>query len=186
MFWHQAGAPPCDLLQIPAAKRIALGINCVSQERRIFSQLTVEENLHIARQAVEESEAMNSSDIYRLFPQLFVLRQAKGVALSEENQHQLALASALVTRPRLLILDEPTRGTGQAYIHKLGNLIVRLSRAWHHHYARGAEPAVHSSGRRLLLLVTSWPQRGSRANNTIQRPANQRLVDARDKTLRSI
>ncbi|HHG9064710.1 TPA: ABC transporter ATP-binding protein [Citrobacter freundii] len=127
MFWHQAGAPPCDLLQIPAAKRIALGINCVSQERRIFSQLTVEENLHIARQAVEESEAMNSSDIYRLFPQLFVLRQAKGMALSEENQHQLALASALVTRPRLLILDEPTRGTGQAYIHKLGNLIVRLS-----------------------------------------------------------
>lgn len=112
MFWHQAGAPPCDLLQIPAAKRIALGINCVSQERRIFSQLTVEENLHIARRAVEESEAMNSSDIYRLFPQLFVLRQAKGVALSEENQHQLALASALVTRPRLLILDEPTRGTG--------------------------------------------------------------------------
>ncbi|MFO6454585.1 hypothetical protein ACK99M_18050, partial [Aeromicrobium sp. LTX1] len=78
MFWHQAGAPPSDLLQIPAAKRIALGINCVSQERRIFSQLTVEENLHIARQAVEESEAMNSSDIYRLFPQLFVLRQAKG------------------------------------------------------------------------------------------------------------
>ena len=127
MFWYQAGAPPCDLRQIPAAKLIALGINGVSQERRIFSQLTVEENLHIARQAVEESETMNSSDIYRLFPQLFVLRQAKGVALSEENQHQLALASALVTRPRLLILDEPTRGTGQSYIHKLGNLIVRLS-----------------------------------------------------------
>lgn len=127
MFWHQAGAPPRDLSPIPAANRIALGINYVSQERRIFSQLTVEENLHIARQAVEESETMNSSDIYRLFPQLFVLRQAKGAALSEDDQHQLALASALVTRPRLLILDEPTRGSGQAYIHKLGNLVVRLS-----------------------------------------------------------
>ena len=127
MVWHQAGAPPRDLSPIPAANRIALGINSVSQQRRIFSQLTVEENLHIARQAVEESETMNSSDIYRLFPQLYSLRQTKGVALSEDNQHQLALASALVTRPRLLILDEPTRGTGQAYIHKLGNLIVRLS-----------------------------------------------------------
>ena len=127
MFWHQAGAPPRDLRPIPAASRIALGIGYVSQERRIFSQLTVEENLHIARKAVGESEAMNSSDIYRLFPQLYVLRRSKGAILSDDNQYQLALASALVTRPRLLILDEPTRGTGQAYIHKLGNLIVRLS-----------------------------------------------------------
>ncbi|EMF0717782.1 ATP-binding cassette domain-containing protein [Citrobacter freundii] len=127
MFWHQAGAPPCDLRPMPAANRTALGISYVSQERRIFSQLTVEENLHIARKAVGGCEAMSSSDIYRLFPQLYVLRGHKGATLSDDNQHQLALASALATRPRLLILDEPTRGTGQAYIHKLGNLIVRLS-----------------------------------------------------------
>lgn len=127
MYWHQAGAPPRDLRPMPAAGRIALGIGYVSQERRIFSQLTVEENLHIARRTVGESEGMSSSDIYRLFPQLYVLRASKGTALSDDNQHQLALASALATRPRLLILDEPTRGSGQAYIHKLGNLIVRLS-----------------------------------------------------------
>lgn len=127
MVWYQAGAPPCDLRPMAMVNRIALGIRYVSQERRIFSQLTVEENLHIARKAIGENAAMTGSDIYRLFPQLYSLRQTKGGGLSEDDQHQLALASALVTRPRLLILDEPTRGTGQAYVHKLGNLIVRLS-----------------------------------------------------------
>ncbi|WP_410751294.1 ABC transporter ATP-binding protein [Citrobacter sp. U14242] len=127
MVWYQAGAPPCDLRPMAMVNRIALGIRYVSQERRIFSQLTVEENLHIARKAIGENAAMTGSDIYRLFPQLYSLRQTKGGVLSEDDQHQLALASALVTRPRLLILDEPTRGTGQAYVHKLGNLIVRLS-----------------------------------------------------------
>ena len=127
MVWYQAGAPPCDLRPMAMVNRIALGIRYVSQERRIFSQLTVEENLHIARKAIGENAAMSGSDIYRLFPQLYSLRQTKGGGLSEDDQHQLALASALVTRPRLLILDEPTRGTGQAYVHKLGNLIVRLS-----------------------------------------------------------
>lgn len=127
MVWYQAGAPPCDLRPMAMVNRVALGIRYVSQERRIFSQLTVEENLHIARKAIGENEAMSCSDIYRLFPQLYSLRQTKGGVLSEDDQHQLALASALVTRPRLLILDEPTRGSGQAYIHKLGNLIVRLS-----------------------------------------------------------
>ncbi|MBJ3557471.1 ATP-binding cassette domain-containing protein [Salmonella enterica subsp. enterica serovar Derby] len=127
MVWYQAGAPPCDLRPMAMVNRVALGIRYVSQERRIFSQLTVEENLHIARKAIGENEAMSCSDIYRLFPQLYSLRQIKGGVLSEDDQHQLALASTLVTRPRLLILDEPTRGSGQAYIHKLGNLIVRLS-----------------------------------------------------------
>ncbi|EPJ3206835.1 ABC transporter ATP-binding protein [Citrobacter freundii] len=127
MVWYQAGAPPCDLRPMAMVNRVALGIRYVSQERRIFSQLTVEENLHIARKAIGENEAMSCSDIYRLFPQLYSLRQTKGGVLSEDDQHQLALASTLVTRPRLLILDEPTRGSGQAYIHKLGNLIVRLS-----------------------------------------------------------
>lgn len=127
MVWYQAGAPPCDLRPMAMVNRVALGIRYVSQERRIFSQLTVEENLHIARKAIGENEAMSCSDIYRLFPQLYSLRRTKGGVLSEDDQHQLALASTLVTRPRLLILDEPTRGSGQAYIHKLGNLIVRLS-----------------------------------------------------------
>lgn len=127
MVWQEAGSPPRDLLGLQAEHRSAMGIGYVPQDRRIFSQLTVEENLQIAMLAGSAPRNALSADIYALFPELYSLRQMKGAALSEDNQHQLAVARALVNSPRLLILDEPTRGLGQAFIHKLGNLIVRLN-----------------------------------------------------------
>ncbi|MEH5012704.1 ABC transporter ATP-binding protein [Phytobacter diazotrophicus] len=127
MVWQEAGAPPRDLLNLQAEHRSAMGIGYVPQDRRIFSQMTVEENLHIAMLASGEPRNTVNREIYDLFPELYGLRQVKGAGLSEDNQHQLAMARALVNRPRLLILDEPTRGLGQAFIHKLGNLLVRLN-----------------------------------------------------------
>lgn len=127
IIWQEASAPPLDLLQVTAAHRTAMGIGYVPQDRRIFSQLTVEENLHIAMLAAGEPGCAVTPAIYDLFPELYALRQVKGAGLSEDDQYQLALARALVTQPRLLILDEPTRGAGQAFIHKLGNLLVRLN-----------------------------------------------------------
>ncbi|MGY5957786.1 ATP-binding cassette domain-containing protein [Kosakonia sp. BK9b] len=127
MIWQEAGAPPCNLLSLQAEHRCAIGMGYVPQDKRIFSQLTIEENLHIAMLAGGEPRSAVSQDIYDLFPELYALRKERGAALSEDNQHQLALARALVTHPRLLILDEPTRGLGQAFVHKLGNLIVRLN-----------------------------------------------------------
>ncbi|XTZ37166.1 ABC transporter ATP-binding protein [Salmonella enterica] len=127
MIWQEADAPPCDLLTLQAEHRCAIGIGYVPQDRRIFSQLTVEENLHIAMLACGEAGHSVRADIFDLFPELYALRKIRSAGLSEDNQQQLAIARALVTRPRLLILDEPTRGLGQAFIHKLGNLIVRLN-----------------------------------------------------------
>ena len=127
MIWHEAGAPPCDLLRVQAEQRCAMGIGSVPQDRRIFSQLTVEENLHIAMLACGEPGNTVQTDIYDLFPELYTLRKARSAGLSEDNQQYLAIARALVTSPRLLILDEPTRGLGHAFIHKLSNLLVRLN-----------------------------------------------------------
>jgi len=127
MIWQDAGAPPRDLLTLQAEHRSAVGIGYVPQDRRIFSQLTVKENLHVAMRAAGDAGQNLSREIFDLFPELYGLRQQRGAALSEDNQQQLSMARALVTRPRLLILDEPTRGLGQAFIHKLGNLIVRLN-----------------------------------------------------------
>ncbi|WLI78386.1 ATP-binding cassette domain-containing protein [Kosakonia sp. H02] len=127
MIWQEAGAPPRDLLMLQAEHRSAVGIGYVPQDRRIFSQLTVEENLHVAMRAASDPGSAMSRDIYDLFPELYGLRQLRGALLSEDNQQQLSMARALITRPQLLILDEPTRGLGQAFIHKLGNLIVRLN-----------------------------------------------------------
>ncbi len=121
IIWHEAGAPPRDLLNLPPEQRSAMGIGYVPQDRRIFSQLTVEENLHIAMRAVGEPGSVMGRDIYDLFPALYTLRPARGAnTLSPDDQYQLALANALVNRPRLLLLDEPTHGAG----HR------RLSRSW--------------------------------------------------------
>lgn len=127
IIWQEDGEIAQDLHLMQAAHRSALGIGYVPQDRRIFSQLTVEENLHIAVLAGGDAGNSLRQDIYDLLPELYALRKARGAELADDLQQQLAVARALITRPRLLILDEPTRGLGQAFIHKLGNLIVRLN-----------------------------------------------------------
>lgn len=127
IIWQGVCGPPQDLLPLPAPSRTAMGISYVPQDKRIFSQLTVEENLHVAMKAGLDGIFFPGSDIYELLPELYPLRQVKGAALCEDSQYQLALAGALVTRPRLLILDEPTRGMGQGFMHRLGEFIVRLN-----------------------------------------------------------
>ena len=128
IIWHEAGAPPRNLLS-PASERLAPPtIGYVPQDRRIFSQLTVDENLHIAMRATGEPDPTSKNEVYALFPELYPLRQIRASALSPDDQYQLALASALVNRPRVLILDEPRYGAGQGFARRLGQLLVRLNR----------------------------------------------------------
>ena len=108
MTWHDIGAPPQDLTPLSAQSRSAIGIGYVPQDKRIFSQLSVEENLHIALAAGKPGANASSGEIYEHFPELYALRQRKGASLSDDDQYQLALARALIVQPRLLILDEPT------------------------------------------------------------------------------
>ncbi len=128
MVWHEAGAPPYNLLGVAAQTRHQLGIGYVPQERRIFSQLTVEENLQVARMAKGDMGGTMNGEIYDLFPELYPLRRLRASGIGEAEQYQLALANTLVTRPRLLILDEPSRGPGQSFAVKLAQLLVRLNR----------------------------------------------------------
>ncbi|WP_435929595.1 ABC transporter ATP-binding protein [Dryocola sp. BD613] len=128
MIWNEAGRPPQDLLARPVEDRAALGISYVTQERRIFSQLCVEENLQIARLAGNERARAIPSMVYDLFPALYALRHARGSELTGDIQQQLVLARALVSEPKLLILDEPAWASGQGFIHDMGNIIHRLKR----------------------------------------------------------
>ena len=118
MVWHDAGPET----------RPGEGISFVPQDRRIFSQLTVEENLHVARMAKGVAGGSVSRDVFEFFPELYPLRQRRASGLNDDQQYQLALANALVTRPRLLILDEPSRGTGQLFTLKLAQLLLRFNR----------------------------------------------------------
>jgi len=118
MVWHDAGPET----------RPGEGISFVPQDRRIFSQLTVEENLHVARMAKGVAGGSVSRDVFEFFPELYPLRQHRASGLNDDQQYQLALANALVTRPCLLILDEPSRGTGQLFTLKLAQLLLRFNR----------------------------------------------------------
>ena len=94
MTWQDAGAAPYDLMPLSAQSRSAIGIGYVPQDKRIFSQLSVEENLHIALAAGGESASGMAGEIYELFPELYALRQSKGITLTADDQYQLALARA--------------------------------------------------------------------------------------------
>lgn len=128
MTWHDIGAPPQDLTPLSAQSRSAIGIGYVPQDKRIFSQLSVEENLHIALAAGKPGANASGGEIYEHFPELYALRQRKGASLSDDDQYQLALARALIIQPRLLILDEPSRGRGPRCLQKLADLLLRLNR----------------------------------------------------------
>ena len=128
MTWHDIGAPPQDLTPLSAQSRSAIGIGYVPQDKRIFSQLSVEENLHIALAAGKPGANASGGEIYEHFPELYALRQRKGASLSDDDQYQLALARALIVQPRLLILDEPSRGRGPRCLQKLADLLLRLNR----------------------------------------------------------
>jgi ABC-type branched-subunit amino acid transport system ATPase component len=76
MTWHDGGAPPYDLMPLSAQSRSAIGIGYVPQDKRIFSQLSVEENLHIALRRREPASAARRD--LRSVPELYALRQRKG------------------------------------------------------------------------------------------------------------
>lgn len=128
IVWNENGQPPQDLLLKPVESRAALGISYVAQQRRIFSQLTVEENLQIALLAGNERARAIPDMVYQLFPELYALRHLRGGELEHDLQQRLALARALVTEPKLLILDEPTHGCGQRFIQEMGAIVRRLNR----------------------------------------------------------
>ncbi|NIY47248.1 ABC transporter ATP-binding protein [Cedecea colo] len=127
MIWEEAGRPPQDLRAKPVEERAALGMSYVAHERRIFSQLSVEENLQIARLAGNERARAIPSMVYDLFPALYALRHTRGSELTGDVQQQLVLARALMGEPKLLILDEPACESGQGFIHDMGNILHRLN-----------------------------------------------------------
>jgi urea transport system ATP-binding protein len=116
-----------DLRTLPAESRARLGIGYVPQGRDIFPHLTVEENLRVglgARRGDREVPAR----VFELFPVLKKMLWRRGGDLSGGQQQQLAIGRALVLRPALLILDEPTEGIQPNIVHEIGDVILALNR----------------------------------------------------------
>lgn len=106
--------------------RAKMGIAYVPQGRDIFSQLTVEENLKTAFSSLPKKLRFIDEEVYELFPVLKKMLSRRGGDLSGGQQQQLAIARALLLRPKMLILDEPTEGIQPSIIKDIQRVIELL------------------------------------------------------------
>jgi len=113
------------LEKFPPYSRVSNGLAYVPQGRDIFPRLTVEENLLVGA-AGNRSVRTVSDDIYSLFPILKSMKSRRGGDLSGGQQQQLAIGRALMGRPQLLILDEPTEGVQPSIIQEIGRTLRHI------------------------------------------------------------
>ncbi|MFL4971954.1 MAG: urea ABC transporter ATP-binding subunit UrtE [Xanthobacteraceae bacterium] len=125
-----------DITRLKPYERARCGIAYVPQGREIFPLLSVKENLETGFARLKRMDRMIPDDVFSLFPVLHDMLRRRGGDLSGGQQQQLAIGRALVMRPRLLLLDEPTEGIQPsiikdiaraiAYLRNLGNIAIVL------------------------------------------------------------
>ena len=116
-----------DLTALPTHERARAGLALVPQGREIFPRLTVLENLQTGFATLPRAECTIPDEIYTLFPVLKDMLGRRGGDLSGGQQQQLAIGRALVARPQVLILDEPTEGIQPSIIKDIGRIIEQLA-----------------------------------------------------------
>lgn len=123
----KAGAVSVAEKEVTAMKpyqRVANGIAYVPQGRMIFSSMTVQENVETGLTSTGESTVPD--DIYELFPVLLEMKSRRGGNLSGGQQQQLAIARALASKPKVLLLDEPTEGIQPSIIREMARTLRRI------------------------------------------------------------
>ena len=116
-----------EITRLTTAERARAGIALVPQGREVFPLLTVEENLKTGLGMLPRAERTVPEEIFALFPVLRDMLRRRGGDLSGGQQQQLAIGRALATRPRLLVLDEPTEGIQPSIIKQIGGAISQLA-----------------------------------------------------------
>jgi urea transport system ATP-binding protein len=113
-----------DITHDESFRRVAKGIAYVPQGRLIFPTLTVEENIQTGLE--NSTDRRIPEEIYTLFPVLWDMKRRKGGNLSGGQQQQLAIARALVTNPKVLLLDEPTEGIQPSIIKDIARALNEI------------------------------------------------------------
>ena len=111
-----------DISAIPSFRRVNLGLGYVPQEREIFPSLTVDENLTVGA----KSGTWSLEGVFDLFPNLAERRANMGNQLSGGEQQMLAIGRALMTSPRILLMDEPSEGLAPVIVEELIQVMARL------------------------------------------------------------
>jgi branched-chain amino acid transport system ATP-binding protein len=116
-----------EITGLPTHKVAKLGVGYVPEERRIFTDLTISENLEVGKQAPRDGVAEWTTDIlFALFPNLSERKNNRGKALSGGEQQMLSIARTLMGNPRLLLLDEPSEGIAPVIVEQMAQTILRL------------------------------------------------------------
>lgn len=111
---------------VPAHKIVEKGLAQVPEGRRVFSQMTVQENLEMGAYTAADKVAQNLEIVYEQFPRLKERRKQAAGTLSGGEQQMLAMARALMCRPKLLMLDEPSMGLAPILVEQIFDIITEL------------------------------------------------------------
>ena len=131
LYRREEGDEPSQILGKPPESMVRRGISLCPEGRRILPHLTVEENLRLGAYARKDREGVEADFrmVYELFPRLMERAWQKGGTLSGGEQQMLAVARALMSRPELLMLDEPSLGLGPLLVKDIFKTIIRINEA---------------------------------------------------------
>jgi urea transport system ATP-binding protein len=115
-----------DITRLAPNARARLGIGYVPQGRLVFPQLTVRDNLLVGQEALDSGRASAMADVLSLFPVLAEMSQRMAGTLSGGQQQQLAIGRALIARPTMLLLDEPTEGIQPSIVLEIRRILRRI------------------------------------------------------------
>jgi branched-chain amino acid transport system ATP-binding protein len=162
-----------ELLGKPAYKISNAGIGFVPQGRRLFQSLTVDEHLQIVGR--KSGAAWNPKRVYELFPRLAERKQVSGTSLSGGEQQMLAIGRALLTNPKVLVMDEPSEGLAPTIVEGLVQTIKDLANEGMGLLVVEQNLGVATSlAERQLIMVTGVIAAETTAEALIADPAAQR------------
>jgi branched-chain amino acid transport system ATP-binding protein len=117
-----------ELVGLKTFQIARLGLGWVPEDRRIFTDLTVLENLDVGRRAANDGAAWTPERLFRLFPNLAEMRERAGGRMSGGEQQMLSVARTLMGNPRLVLLDEPSEGVAPIVVERMAEAIVEMKK----------------------------------------------------------
>ena len=140
-----------DILHMPPFDRVALGIAMVPEGRRVFTNLSVVENLRLGAYSLKDKSqyAGELEKVYTLFPRLKERQRQRAVTLSGGEQQMLAVGRALMSKPRLLLMDEPSLGLAPLVVKELYQTIEHI-------HQTGLTVLVVEQNARLALQLANY------------------------------